>query len=69
MPRGSVLQAHPVPAESPTESASPLRSDKAKALSFAMLLIGLVLLWPVPLGGALFVASAALGLTMTEREH
>ena len=41
------------------------RSDKAKSMSVAMLLIGLALLWSVPLGGALFVAAGGLGLAMT----
>jgi hypothetical protein len=44
----------------------PLRADKAKAVSVAMLVIGVILLWPVPLGGALCLATAGLGLTMAE---
>jgi hypothetical protein len=35
-----------------------------------MLLIGLALMWAVPLGGALFLTAAGLGLTATlERER
>jgi hypothetical protein len=44
----------------------PLRADKAKAVSVAMLVIGVILLWPVPLGGALCLATAGLGLPMAE---
>lgn len=41
------------------------RADMAKIVSVAMLFIGLALLWSVPLGGALFLAAAGLGLTTT----
>jgi hypothetical protein len=53
----------------PSEPQIALRADKAKAMSLAMLLIGVVLLWPVPLGGALCLATAGLGLTMIESER
>ncbi|MDQ1492003.1 MAG: hypothetical protein QOJ23_4517 [Actinomycetota bacterium] len=57
---------HGPSAESPAEPVIPLRADKAKAVSVAMLVIGVILLWPVPLGGALCLATAGLGLTMAE---
>lgn len=61
---------HHGPSAEPTiQSAPPLRADKAKAVSVAMLVIGVVLLWPVPLGGALCLATAGLGLSLAEREH
>ncbi len=36
-----------------------------KKMSAAMLLLGLGLLWPVPLAGALVLVSAALGLAVS----
>lgn len=62
------MALHGPPAESPANPVIPLRADKAKAVSMAMLVIGVILLWPVPLGGALCLATAGLGLTMAERE-
>jgi hypothetical protein len=56
-------------AESHIDREIPPCADKAKAISVAMLLIGVVLLWPVPLGGALCLATAGLGLTMVESER
>ncbi|MDQ1568726.1 MAG: hypothetical protein QOF96_3606 [Actinomycetota bacterium] len=55
--------------ESARQGELPPGADKAKAISVAMLLIGVVLLWPVPLGGALCLATAGLGLTMVESER
>jgi hypothetical protein len=41
------------------------RADKATSVSVAMLLIGLALVWSVPLGGALFLVAAGLGFATT----
>ena len=38
--------------------------DKAKSVSMAMLFLGVALLWLVPLGGALLLGAAGLGLTI-----
>ena len=43
----------------------PDRPDKAKALSAAMLAIGIALLVFVPLGGALFLVAGGLGLAIS----
>ena len=43
----------------------PDRPDKAKALSAAMLAIGIALLVFVPLGGALFLVAGGLGLLLS----
>jgi hypothetical protein len=45
-------------------SGFPTRSDKAKAMSGAMLAIGIALLMFVPLGGALFLVAGGLGLAI-----
>jgi hypothetical protein len=42
----------------------PQHPDKAKSVSVAMLLLGVALLWLVPLGGALLLGTAGLGLTI-----
>ena len=43
----------------------PDRPDKAKAVSAAMLVIGVALLVFVPLGGALFLVAGGLGLAIS----
>ena len=63
------MALHGPSAESLAKPVIPLRADKAKTVSVAMLVIGVILLWPVPLGGALCLATAGLGLTMAESEH
>ncbi|MDQ1518596.1 MAG: hypothetical protein QOE80_4426 [Actinomycetota bacterium] len=63
------MALHGPSAESRVEPLIPLRADKAKAVSVAMLVIGIILLWPVPLGGALCLATGGLGLTMAESER
>jgi hypothetical protein len=49
----------------PPSIEAPDRPDKAKALSAAMLAIGLALLVFVPLGGALFLVAGGLGLAIS----
>jgi hypothetical protein len=63
------MALHGPSAESPAKPVIPLRADMARAVSLAMLAIGVILLWPVPLGGALCLATAGLGLTMAESER
>ena len=48
----------------PVAGVFPSRPDKAKALSGAMLAIGVALLLIVPLGGALFLVAGGLGLAI-----
>jgi hypothetical protein len=43
---------------------TPQHPDKAKSVSVAMLRLGIALLWLVPLGGALLLGTAGLGLTV-----
>jgi hypothetical protein len=45
---------------------SQVRSETspAKKISLAMLLLGVGLLWPVPLGGAVFLVAAGVGLAI-----
>lgn len=49
----------------PPSAEVPDRPDKAKALSAAMLAIGVALLVFVPLGGALFLVAGGLGLVLS----
>jgi hypothetical protein len=57
---------HVATAWADTSSAGviPLSPDKAKSVSVAMLFLGVVLLWLVPLGGAFLLSTAGLGLTI-----
>jgi hypothetical protein len=50
--------------DTPPAGVIPKRPEKAKGVSVVMLLLGVALLWAVPLGGALLLATAALGLTL-----
>jgi hypothetical protein len=43
---------------------TPQHPDKAKSVSVTLLLLGIALLWLVPLGGALLLGTAGLGPTL-----
>ena len=47
---------------SPESDVSPQHPEKAQALSAALLVLGVGLVWFVPLGGALLFVSGCLGL-------
>ena len=50
--------------DTPPAGVIPKRPEKAKRVPVVMLLLGVALLWVVPLGGALLLATAGLGLTL-----
>jgi hypothetical protein len=54
-------------ADRPPDEAIPLRPDQAKAVSGAMLALGVAMLLLVPLGGALFLAAGGLGLAISSQ--
>jgi hypothetical protein len=51
----------------PPSEAHPPRPDQAKAISRAMLALGVALLMFVPLGGALFLVAGGLGLAISSQ--
>lgn len=46
-------------------AVAPRRLDQATTIAAAMLLLGVALLWFVPLGGALLLVTAGLGLAIS----
>ena len=62
-----LLDAHFVAAvwaDTSPAGVMPQHRAKAKSVSVVLLLLGVPLLWLVPLGGALLLATASLGLTI-----
>ena len=51
--------------DSASLGAAPDRSDRATAVAATLLLLGIALLWFVPLGGALLLVTAGLGLALS----
>lgn len=49
--------------DAPPAGVGPAHPERARSASLAMLVLGVALLWPFPLGGALLLGSAGLGLT------
>lgn len=49
--------------DAPPAGVGPAHPERARSASMAMLVLGVALLWPFPLGGALLLGSAGLGLT------
>jgi hypothetical protein len=59
------MQARDAWVDPPSAGEFPPRPDKAKTVSGAMVALGALFLFFVPLGGALFLLAGVLGLTFS----